>query len=140
MCRSCGLEENDRLELIFKAIAAVVLFAALSAAVAMLRSYYLAVSVGVFLSLQQFAVVARFASQQLRGSALAEVFNVFSLLNFDIDFVKAGCTVGRISHVQVFWGTLTIILMAAVLFAAGSLLYACCRRSESKPCCSAFGF
>jgi hypothetical protein len=43
------------------------------------------------------------------------------------DFVKPGCTIGRVSLIQLYWATLAIMAVAAVLMMIGAFIYATCR-------------
>ena len=73
--------------------------------------------VAVVITVQQLLTVASFAAVQLGSSSFAQLLNVVSVLNYDVQvcsklvlmltivtqFVKPGCVTPQISFVTLFW-------------------------------------
>lgn len=107
--------------------AALVMFGVLAAAVSLANDSLLGNIVGAVLTLQQVVVVGRFASSELPGTIVSDIFNALSIFNFDINYIKLGCTVNRVEQKDVFIFTLAIIGVALVCFFIASLFRAVCR-------------
>ena len=70
-------------------------------------------------------MIAKFAAGRVSDQTAADILTVLSMVNFEVDVFKPGCTIGRVSQVDLFWGTLVIILIAALMFFVASLIYSC---------------
>jgi hypothetical protein len=87
----------------------------IAAGVAVMRDRWLAFLVAGLVVLQQFTVVGTSASTHF-PSGLARVFSILSILNFDIQFVKAGCEIPKIDFVNAYWYTILIFFVASLGF------------------------
>jgi hypothetical protein len=125
-CRPCRGEAEDRTELSLKILGALILFALIAIAVAFFNENILTNLVGTVICLQQFAVIGRFATSSLPATtstdSAATFFSILSIFNFEIDFYKPSCSVGRFYFPDIYFGTLVIILIAAVVFVLASLV------------------
>ena len=127
-CLSCGETESDRQQQRFLIAAAVIIFTVLTAAVAVLPSSRLAFIITALIALQQFVVLAKSSIQQLpEGPAFtrfAEFIGFISVINFDVQMVKPGCVLPTLTFVDLYWATLVVVLVAAVMFVVGAALRA----------------
>lgn len=99
VCRSCGLDNADFIELMIALGVAGAFFIAMSIAVATLSSSGLAIAVANIILFQQFLSVFKSASTHLGDSESAKiaitVLHFAGILNFDLQIVKPGCAVGK---------------------------------------------
>ena len=125
-CLSCGLESEERAELVALLCAFAALFIGMAVCVATQSPSALSRSVSMLLMVQHAAVVGKLAAQQVPDSLtwLAEAFSVISLLSFDIEFVKPGCVVGALSFLSVYWCTYGLAALSSLMFVIASLVRA----------------
>ncbi len=125
-CFSCGSSEGDIQQLRFLISAAVIIFVALTIAVAMLSSRYLALVVSSLIALQQFVVIGKSAVQSLPESMdwITQLIGFLSVVNFDVQMVKPGCIVPQLTFLSLYWTTIVLVLVCAVLFLLGAALRA----------------
>ncbi|KNC55712.1 uncharacterized protein AMSG_11170 [Thecamonas trahens ATCC 50062] len=142
VCRAC--ERGDTAELAVLVLAALILIGLVTLAVALLSVVRMSSFVSIVLSLQQFVFVGRTTSARISGDAgktLSDIFRALSFILFDVEFVKPNCyfaSAGSSNFARLFWGTLVLVALAAVLFVAAAWVYAVIghrlvlRRNKSK--------
>ena len=121
-CLSCGLESTQKAELTILLLLAVGLFFTMAVGVATLSPTWLASAVSAVVLVQHFSLVGKLAGQEIPDSAtwLAEAFTVISMCNFDVTFVKPGCSTPQLSFLDVYWLTLAMVALSSALFTAAS--------------------
>ena len=74
--------------------------------------------VDIVLFIQQLVVIGATAGQLLPSSLswLSQVFTDISIVNLDVNMWHPGCAIAALSYVDVFWATLVIVILAALLF------------------------
>jgi hypothetical protein len=119
-CIFCGQTAADELYLQLLVIIAVLVFLLLATSVAFMSPSRLAQFVATFISLQQFVTVGRTASSQLDGGfggAVKNVFQVLTIVNFEVEMTKPGCAFPKLDFAGLYGATFFIILCGAFLFA-----------------------
>lgn len=61
-------------------------------------------------------------------ASLANFVFIFSILNFDFQFIKPGCAVGKVSWTKLYWATMLLFCAALLLAALASYRYSSSRR------------
>ena len=124
LCLSCGLASDERAELIATVFAAVALFASLALGVAFLSDRTLIRFVAAIMTCQQLVVVAKMAAPQIGNVLFAQISNAAGITNFDVQFVKPGCSVPQIDFIMLVWITLSFISSAVVAFVLAAMMRA----------------
>lgn len=123
-CISCGLTADERYGVTSVVITAVVLAAVLSACVAIFDEERMALAATGLMGLQRAVTTGQICASHYGSATISDIFAQLSFFNFDLQFVKPGCTVSRLSYDGVFWGTIVVCLIAAILFIFASFLRA----------------
>ena len=121
-CLSCGLESTQRAELSVLLLLAVALFLAVAVCVATMSPNALATAVSSVLLVQHFSLVGKLAGQEVPDSAtwLTEAFSVLGMCNFDVTFIKPGCSTPQLTFLDVYYITLAVVALSCVMFTAAS--------------------
>ena len=125
-CQTCGLTSDDRIELAAIIVVALLLFIAMSVAVATASSDGLSAAVAGILMMQRIAVVGGEAGKQLPSSmsVVTQLFTALSIFDFNITVVKPGCVVAAMSFLTVYWATFLMVCVTSVLFTIASYVRA----------------
>lgn len=126
VCRPCGQSADDRREFIILVSVAIAAFVALAFAVARLPTPKLIKFVSALIALQSLIMVAKVGIRySLKGSRTSTaMIRYLGILLFEIEFVKPGCTVPRLSFLSVYLATILLVLLAGLLFVAAAFLRA----------------
>ena len=117
-CYSCGSTDQTA-QMAAILFAAVVVTLSLSVGVVTLSPLHLVNLVTAFVLLQQISVIGAQGANNIPGSAgpaLATFFSFISVVNFDLQILRPGCSVPSFSFLALFLGTIGLILFTALLF------------------------
>jgi hypothetical protein len=120
VCRACGGDENG--EFLTLVIVAVIMFGILTAGIATLNNHDLSIFVDVIITLQQLSLVSKVAGTYVSNPTLVRIIELFSLANFDVQFFKPGCSVGKVDFSLFFYITLALVIAVGFLFIAATTL------------------
>jgi hypothetical protein len=117
-CWSCGSDSSSQAYFALMVIVAFGLVVLLSVSVAVLRAEHLAQVVTAVIVVQNVVQVGKSGSTTLPDSAqfIAEFFNAASVVNFDIQYFKPGCTGPVINFLQLFWYTFLLLVSTGACF------------------------
>ncbi|KNC50267.1 uncharacterized protein AMSG_06426 [Thecamonas trahens ATCC 50062] len=126
VCRSCGSDDSARADLAIVVITAGAFVAIVATSLATLSARRLVQGISTLLLVQQVAMASRIGLQQLDDESTpawaAALVRIAATINFEVETVRPGCTVPRISFVTVYVGTLALMAMAACVFVTAVLL------------------
>jgi hypothetical protein len=125
-CQTCGSTALDIISLILILSVALTLFTIIAIAVVGLSPTSLSSFVGNVIILQQFIALAQEALQKLPGdqSSFTLFVSALSGINFDVQLIKPGCIVGRMSFLTLFWSTIGVMSCASLLFTLAAYIRA----------------
>ncbi|KNC46205.1 uncharacterized protein AMSG_00324 [Thecamonas trahens ATCC 50062] len=120
VCRACGADDTVRTEVTLMLLVASVYFLVVLVALFVLSARSLVLIVSVLVVLQQVVTVCKVGLQHLSTSLSSPVFptivRVLSIINFEVEVVKPGCTVGALSFTSLYYGTIGLICFAGLCF------------------------
>ena len=120
VCRGCGSDSAANAELVLVSIVFLGIAVVLLVAIFFLSTQHLVSVCAVVVAVQQAVLAARIGLQQVAANSssnsYATLLRILSIVNFEIELFKPGCSVPRISFLSLYYGTLTIVAMAAILF------------------------
>jgi hypothetical protein len=127
-CYSCGssTDQSGQMGGIISAAGLVMLI--LSIGVATLTAVHLVYLVTAFIILQQVSAIGAQGAASLPGSAgpaLATFFQYVSVVNFDLQILRPGCSVPSFTFITLFLGTLGLISFTGLLFVLACLFRLC---------------
>eukprot|EP01113_Clastostelium_recurvatum_P047848 TRINITY_DN859_c0_g1_i1.p1 TRINITY_DN859_c0_g1~~TRINITY_DN859_c0_g1_i1.p1 ORF type:complete len:2688 (+),score=475.47 TRINITY_DN859_c0_g1_i1:988-8064(+) len=129
MCQSClDISYGMFIPVI---IAAGVFFGVIAVASVTLNDKKLDMLVSLLLSLQQLISIGNRASSRISVTAQT-LFNALSWVLFDFDWVRPGCSIARITYVQVWVGMMVSVFVFLFVFALMALLRALIVRAIIK--------
>ena len=134
-CVSCGSNASARVYFGTMIIVAFALMASVSIAVAVLKAEGLANFVTVVLLFQQFISVGKSSTAALPSSLLplAEFFNAVSIINFDLEFFRPGCTGPPTTFIELFWFTILLWVGTGIMFFVACLIRRALRVRLERP-------
>ncbi|KNC52631.1 uncharacterized protein AMSG_12171 [Thecamonas trahens ATCC 50062] len=122
VCTACGSSASVRAELAVVAIVACGMFVIVIFGLLFLSAASLVNVVSGVIAVQQLVLVARMGLLQLSSSTsvswLALVLRVASIINFEVEVIKPGCTVGAISFPVFYGGLVVFVVGIGALFVA----------------------
>ncbi|KNC54831.1 uncharacterized protein AMSG_11660 [Thecamonas trahens ATCC 50062] len=122
VCRACGSDASVKAEVALMLIVASVYFIVVLGSLFLFSAQTLVSVVSVLVAAQQMVIVCKVGLQQLSGSMTSPIFptivRVLSIINFEIEVVKPGCSVGALSFVSLYTGTVVIVVLAGFMFIA----------------------
>jgi hypothetical protein len=122
ICRTCGLDEDNKRYLQIVIFFAAALFFSMSFMVATFRSTRMSSVVGNVIVLQQIVTVLRQASSELSDTGVIDAIKFASVINFEISTVKPGCSIPALSLLILFWMTFLVMLVTSIFFYGASWL------------------
>jgi len=135
-CKTCGLTDEDKAELVNLCIGLVCWFAVMALGATLLRADDLCTFITVILVIQQLSAVGQKVSLLVPElNSLEGVFRATSFLNFNIELAKPGCAIPRLPYSTVIFVCACGWLLCWLFFvlAAGlKLLYFHCKEKK-KP-------
>jgi len=99
--------------------AALLVTIALSFGVAILDAVNLVKLVTAFVLLQRFSSIGASGAQNLPGSigaSLSTVFSFISIVNFDLQILRPGCSIPAFNFIRLFLGTLLLVALTGCMF------------------------
>ena len=119
VCRSCGDSSGVGAELALVSIVLLVYAIVVAGALLFLSSRRLVSVVASIVLLQQLAMASRVVLSALTDAqsidGLATVVRVAAVINFELETVRPGCSVPRISFLTLYIGTLVLMLLCLVV-------------------------
>ena len=126
VCRPCDSQDAGSFAVLV--VVAVVFVLVLAAATAVLPMGAMAKTASALVALQQFVAAGRTGATQLTGpsgNAVADVFRVASVINFDFEMVAPACYVSSsITFVDIFYAALIIVGVSGLILILASVIYA----------------
>lgn len=120
ICRTCGLESEERTSLIAILFVAAAYVFGISVAVCVLDDRMLGDFVSGVVVVQQFVQLGRQGANGLANDEVSQALNCLNMINFEIEYIKPGCAVGDITYATVFWVTLLLAVVALIMFIFGA--------------------
>jgi len=129
LCFTCLADSNDRSEFIAYIMAAFILIGVLCLSILVLSNTRIHHCLDIFVGLQFAIVVGQAASQRLASDGFANFIRVLSLLNFDVQMVKFGCSVPRVTFMSIYWITIILVIICAICFTLTAALHTLINRN-----------
>lgn len=125
-CYACGSDADQTKAFVTIVIGATCITIALALSVAFLHAAQLVLVVTAVVVLQSIVTVGQQGARDLpgaTGSTLAAVFSYLSVINFDLQILRPGCSVPALTFIDLFWATIGLICFTGLMF-----FLACCLR------------
>ncbi|KNC50439.1 uncharacterized protein AMSG_06938 [Thecamonas trahens ATCC 50062] len=126
VCRSCGSDASANAELTVVLISLAAFIGTIAWGLATLSAKRVVLIVSTLVVLQQMAMVSRVGLQELSDSdtspVVGGVVRFAAIINFEIETVRPGCSIPKISFPGLYYGTLVLLAGSLALFviAAGA--------------------
>ena len=123
-CRYCG--SANHAELAGLVIVAIVIVAIVTLILLLSPPNSLHLQISVILALQQAVTIGQTAGAFLpsKQAWLQAVFNSVAIINLNVAMFQPGCLIGDLSLVDIFWASILVVLIAALLFTAAAAIRA----------------
>jgi len=124
-CYSCGSEVDQTSQMVSILTAAALVTLGLSVAVAILPATGLVRTVECFVVLQQVSEIGAKGALDLPAPAdqyVATFFQYISVINFDLQILRPGCTVPEINFITLYLATLGLVALTGCLFFTACLI------------------